>query len=455
MKSKKMFVLMIVLFVISLGNCKSAFAEQIVAWGWNDYGQCDAPEGGGYVAIAAGSGHSLALHSDGTLAAWGDNSFTQCDIPPDSNFVAITAGHRHSLAIRSDGSLAAWGDNGDGQCNVPFDNFVDIAGGAFYSLGLRSNGLLAAWGDNWGGQCNVPDGNDFVAIATGAHHGLAIRSDGSLAAWGWNDYGQCDVPAGNDFVDIAGGVRHSLALRSDGTLVAWGDNVFGECNVPPGNDFVAVSAPCYNSWGLAHKMDGSLVAWATVFDPPEGNQFVAIAAGGGHGLALLLTGDECECAMLAQSNQPYNGTTVLATGTETSSCGYNDTLDVWYSFTPKFNYEYTISLCGSAFDTTLAVFDGCGGTELACNDDAEPGACPNKWPSEFTLPLLRNSTYFIRIAGYDQQIGDYTLTIHGPRCTGHIPGDLNNDCKISFIDFAIMSSHWLECNLVPSEVCWQ
>jgi len=167
------------------------------------------------------------------------------------------------------------------------------------------------------------------------------------------------------------------------------------------------------------------------------------------------THDECAYAIAVQANEPYNGSTARATGTDTSSCSYNDTKDVWHSFTPKYNYEYTISLCGSTFDTTLSVFDDCNGTELACNDDTEPGVCPSKWQSQLTIPLLKGTTYFIRIAGYDGQTGDYTLTIIGPKCTEEIPGDANNDCKIDFVDFAIMALHWLECNLDAQEACWQ
>ena len=167
------------------------------------------------------------------------------------------------------------------------------------------------------------------------------------------------------------------------------------------------------------------------------------------------THDECVYAIAVQANESYNGSTTMATGTDTSSCSYNDTNDVWHSFTPKFNYEYTISLCGSALDTTLSVFDDCNGTELACNDDTKPGVCPSKWQSQLTIPLLKGTTYFIRIAGYDGATGDYVLTITGPRCLKEIPGDANNDCKIDFLDFAIMALHWLECNLDAQEACWQ
>jgi hypothetical protein len=34
-------------------------------------------------------------------------------------------------------------------------------------------------------------------------------------------------------------------------------------------------------------------------------------------------------------------------------------------------------------------------------------------------------------------------------CTKPIPGDLNNDCKVDFLDLAILASSWLQCNLDP------
>ncbi|MHC4637384.1 MAG: HAF repeat-containing protein [Planctomycetota bacterium] len=42
-----------------------------------------------------------------------------------------------------------------------------------------------------------------------------------------------------------------------------------------------------------------------------------------------------------------------------------------------------------------------------------------------------------------------------PYCVQKIPGDANGDCKIDFADFAIIASHWLECNLDPPSACWE
>ena len=98
--------------------------------------------------MAAGSGHSLGLKSDGSIVAWGQNDYGQCDVPaPNSGFVAVAGGWYHSLGLKSDGSLVAWGWNEYGQCNVPSPNtgFVAVAGVRWHSLGLKSDGSLVAW----------------------------------------------------------------------------------------------------------------------------------------------------------------------------------------------------------------------------------------------------------------------------------------------------------------------
>lgn len=51
----------------------------------------------------------------------------------------------------------------------------------------------------------------------------------------------------------------------------------------------------------------------------------------------------------------------------------------------------------------------------------------------------------------------YAMVLYGsdvPQCLLKPLGDLNGDCKVDFTDFAILSSHWMECNLNPPSACW-
>ncbi len=274
----------------SLHGCFFAGAMSGTGWGENGSGQCNVPAGNDYVAIAAGSLHSVALKSDGSLLAWGYNGMNQLNVPAGHDYVAITAGMYHSLALKADGSLVAWGNNYNGQCNVPAGNdYVAISAGWEFSLALKADGSIVAWGGNNYGECNVPAGNDYIAIAAGSWHNLALKADGSLAAWGRNDFGQGGVPAGNDYVAISAGALHNLVLKADGSLSAWGWNNYGQVgNTPAGNDFTAVNAGQGHS--VALKVDGSLAAWGWndngQCNIPAGNDFTAVEGGGFHSLAL-------------------------------------------------------------------------------------------------------------------------------------------------------------------------
>jgi len=122
-------------------------------------------------------------------------------------------------------------------------------------------------------------------------------------------------------------------------------------------------------------------------------------------LVISVIGDDCGDAILVSENVTYNGATTGATGATTTSCSSNDTADVWHSYTASGNGVATFSLCGSGFDTSLAVFDGCGGSELACNDDF----CSVQ--SKLTLSVLSGMTYLVRVAGFEGDTGDYQLLV--------------------------------------------
>jgi hypothetical protein len=65
---------------------------------------------------------ALELLRDGTVVAWGRNQYRQCDVPPlpwGVSFVDVAADNRTAMALRSDGELAVWGDVSSGQDRLP------------------------------------------------------------------------------------------------------------------------------------------------------------------------------------------------------------------------------------------------------------------------------------------------------------------------------------------------
>ncbi len=81
--------------------------------------------------------------------------------------------------------------------------------------------------------------------------------------------------------------------------------------------------------------------------------------------------------------------------------------NIWYIYTPSMSGNATISLCGSSYDTKLAVYEGtCESlVSLGCNDDA----CGVQ--SELEIPVTVGNSYYIEIGGYSSNVGSGLLNI--------------------------------------------
>ena len=267
-------------------------------------------------------------------------------------------------------------------------------------------GSIVGWGDNQEGQATPPEGNDFVAIAAGALSSLALKSDGSIVSWG-SDL-STKPPDSNDFVAIAAGgplgppmkwVGYGLALKSDGSIVCWDH---GPVTPPDGNDFVAIAGGYGHS--LALKSDGSIVGWGPdaygETTPPDGNDFVAIAAGFGYSLALKSDG---------------------------SITGWGD--NRYGQATPPDGNDF-VAIAGGQFHSLALKSDG----------------SIVSWPAQSLHAPPPGNDFVAISAGYN-----HSLALKKD-CQYVLKGDLNNDCKVDFSDFAIMAANWLiDCDLNPSD----
>nr|WP_128796777.1 MopE-related protein [Corallococcus coralloides] len=268
--------------------------------------------------VAAGAYHSLAVRSDGVVWSWGQNTdgqlgrgvvgatpqATPLPITLPRRMTAVAAGSGHSLALDETGHVWAWGRNNRGQAGglnpntrvlvpaqVPvLSNIIAISARADLSLAVDANGSVWAWGQNTDGELGQPlagpDSNahptpvqvvipalapgdpylpqgpadptdpaevtKIVSVAAGGHHVLALGRTGRVWGWGRNDFAQVGMGASSAPVltptlirtwvtaAIAAGESHSVLYDNEGRwqAVSWGLNGSGQ----GGRDFI-VSEP--------------------------------------------------------------------------------------------------------------------------------------------------------------------------------------------------------------------
>ncbi len=81
--------------------------------------------GTGYVHATAGTHHTAAIKTDGSLWAWGRNNYGQLGdgttterhtpVKIGDAYALVSGGYGHTVALKADGSVWAWGDNNYGQ----------------------------------------------------------------------------------------------------------------------------------------------------------------------------------------------------------------------------------------------------------------------------------------------------------------------------------------------------
>lgn len=132
--------------------------------------------------------------------------------------------------------------------------------------------------------------------------------------------------------------------------------------------------------------------------------------------------DDCANALaIGDGIHPFN--VESATGSITSSCSATDPNDVWFAYTASCTGLAMVSTCGTAyFNTTLSVFDGCDGNEIACSNDYTDCLY---FTSATTFSTVEGQEYLIRVAGHNGEEGNGEIVIACSAVTWYSRGSGN------------------------------
>jgi len=223
------------------------------------------------IAIAAGFGQQLAVHSNGTVTCWGSTFLGSSPQPPAglSNVVAVASCGIHSIALKSDGTVVGWGQSSTPPAGL--SNVVAISSGHDHSVALKADGTAVAWG---GVSVGPPLHNsNLVAIAAGNSYTIGLCNDGTVPP---STSTLAGFTGASNMMAIAGGGFNSfLMLSNNGTVVGW--NV----TIPAGLSNVVALSP-----GLALKSDSTVVALGSATSSVSMTNVTAISGGVGNGLVL-------------------------------------------------------------------------------------------------------------------------------------------------------------------------
>jgi len=158
--------------------------------------------------------------------------------------------------------------------------------------------------------------------------------------------------------------------------------------------------------------------------------------------------DECAGAVTVTAGETAFST-AGATGATLACTKFeepNVNNDIWFKYVADGDGELVISLCGSSFDTKIAVFEGsCTGALVACNDDADaPATCTGTLQSEVRFTPVCGTEYYISVGTFEAGTtgaGVMNITPSG-KCGSACPADFNNDGVVDSADLGTLLAAW-------------
>jgi len=290
--------------------------------------------GGPAIAVSAGDSQTCARLADGTIRCWGlglggqlgqgsENNVgdQQTNLPASVDPVdtgatpevrQVAAGTAHTCALTSDGTVHCWGAGTDGQLGYGnTDNVGD---------GRNDDATPASAGP-------VDVGGPVKEIAAGGNHTCALRADGLVYCWGSGVHGELGygntndvgatptttpadagaVSVGRNAIAITVGDTHTCAVLAGRVVRCWGEGAQGELGYGNPHDIGDDELPS--------DVPGVPVGGSVTGTPGE----VRMVQAGYHDTCAVLTSSARRCWGNNQDNQ-------LGTG-NTAQIGDNETPD--------------------------------------------------------------------------------------------------------------------------------
>ena len=179
-----------------------------------------------------------------------------------ADWAQVAAGTNHSCAVKTNGTLWCWGSDGNGQLgngavtgnqispsqeSTAAADWAQVAAGSSHSCAVKTNGTLWCWGGDTNGQLGngAAAGDqispsqestaaaDWAQVAAGNSHTCAVKTNGALWCWGSDTNGELgngavagtrsarrrNSTAATDWAQVAAGTTTAARSKTGGTLL--------------------------------------------------------------------------------------------------------------------------------------------------------------------------------------------------------------------------------------------